>query len=311
MSDLGLDLFGATEETAKSEGLRKLDVVKMDYVGAETLTWEELFDGFDDLKAITFSSGIGFVEKLLRRFKTAEIIFGCEEVMSGTMQDAMAFQTLLLERIRKDASKTLQSIVDRIEEKSLHFYVSRNRLSHEKVYLLSAEDGRKRVVMGSANMSFNAFSGHQRENICYIDGERAYDWYLDSFEDLKRESVDEISQKALITADAIKNIDALPIVETVKVKKALIIEPVQDVKEDVRFILDVHQLSSKLKPSMPPALMQDKRTGRIRVDYDAITKVRRLVAQESENERIAREDYPQLDVDVDNSIVRKMVKSLI
>lgn len=44
MSDMGLDLFGATEETAKSEGLRKLDVVKMDYVGAETRTWEELFE---------------------------------------------------------------------------------------------------------------------------------------------------------------------------------------------------------------------------------------------------------------------------
>ncbi|MCQ2367415.1 MAG: phospholipase D family protein [Kiritimatiellae bacterium] len=310
MSDLGLDLFGATEETAKSEGLRKLDVVKMDYVGAETLTWEELFDGFDDLKAITFSSGIGFVEKLLRRFKTAEIIFGCEEVISGTMQDAMAFQTLLLERIRKDATKTLQSIIERIESESLHLYVSRNRLSHEKVYLLSAEDGRKRVVMGSANMSFNAFSGRQRENICYIDGDSAYDWYLESFNDLKRESVDEISKKALVAADAVENIDSLPIAETVKVKKAIYIEPVQEAKEDVRFILDVHQLSGKLAPSMPVITKADKKTGRTLIVPDTIVKVRRQLVQEEEREKVQRDEYPQLDVNVEEAVVRLNNKEL-
>lgn len=310
MSDFGLDLFGATEESTKSEGLRKLDVVKMDYVGAETLTWEELFDGFDDLKAITFSSGIGFVEKLLRRFNTAEIIFGCEEVMSGTMQDAMAFQTLLLERIRKDATKTLQSIVDRIEAETLHLYVSRNRLSHEKIYLLSAEDGRRRVVMGSANMSFNAFSGRQRENICYIDGESAYEWYLDSFEDLKRESVDEISQKALVTANAVENIDSLPIAETVKVKKAIYIEPVQEAKEDVRFILDVRQLSGKLAPSMPVITKADKKTGRTLIVPDTIVKVRRQLVQEEEREKVQRDEYPQLDVNVEEAVVRLNNKEL-
>lgn len=310
MSDRGLDLFGATEESAKSEGLRKLDVVKMDYVGAETLTWEELFDGFDDLKAITFSSGIGFVEKLLRRFKTAEIIFGCEEVMSGTMQDAMAFQTLLLERIRKDATKTLQSIVDRIEAETLHLYVSRNRLSHEKIYLLSAEDGRRRVVMGSANMSFNAFSGRQRENICYIDGERAYDWYLASFEDLKSESVDEISRKALTTADAIENIDALPISETVKVKKAIYIEQSQEGKEEVRYVLDVHQLSGKLAGSMPPVTKADKKTGRTLIVPDTIVKVRRQLIHEEERAKVQRDEYPQLDVSVDEAVVRLNGKEL-
>ena len=46
---------------------------------------------------------------------------------------------------------------------------------HEKLYLLSASDGRKRVVLGSANLSYQAFSGIQRENICYIDGEEIFD----------------------------------------------------------------------------------------------------------------------------------------
>ena len=43
------------------------------------------------IKAITFSSGINFVYRLLDLFKDAEIIFGCEEVMSYTMQEIMAY----------------------------------------------------------------------------------------------------------------------------------------------------------------------------------------------------------------------------
>ena len=36
----------------------KIDVVKLDYISAETMTWQELFSGYDKLKAITFSSGM-------------------------------------------------------------------------------------------------------------------------------------------------------------------------------------------------------------------------------------------------------------
>ena len=38
-------------------------------------------DGFDELYAITFSSGLQFMNKLLQKFSFAEVIFGCEEVL--------------------------------------------------------------------------------------------------------------------------------------------------------------------------------------------------------------------------------------
>ena len=85
MADETMDLFGGTESGETGAASVKLDVVRMEYAGAESLSWEELFDGFDDIRAITFSSGVGFVSKLLARFATAEIIFGCEDVMSGPL----------------------------------------------------------------------------------------------------------------------------------------------------------------------------------------------------------------------------------
>ena len=90
-----LSLFNA-EETAQErltfpQGSR-LDVVKLQFDQAETLSWQELFSGFDTLYAITYSSGINFVSQLLELFDKAEIIFGCEEVMSYSLQEIMAYR---------------------------------------------------------------------------------------------------------------------------------------------------------------------------------------------------------------------------
>ena len=80
----------------------KIDVVKMNFAGAESMGWQELFAGFDTLHAITFSSGVKFVFRLLEMFQKAEIIFGCEAVMSYSLQEIMAYQSKLLERLRNN-----------------------------------------------------------------------------------------------------------------------------------------------------------------------------------------------------------------
>lgn len=67
-NDSTMDLFSLSNEIATTEP--KLDVVKLDYLGSESLTWRELFSGFDRLRAITFSSGIGFVYQLKDKFCT-------------------------------------------------------------------------------------------------------------------------------------------------------------------------------------------------------------------------------------------------
>ena len=176
-----LSLFDKTEDQAPTQleitQAGTLNVVKMNFCGAENLSWQHLFSGFDSLHAITYSSGIGFVYRLLDLFKDAEIIFGCDEVISYSLQEIMAYQCKTIERLRETASKMKLDLVSRVKEGTLRFYVARSILSHEKIYLLSARDGRKRVIMGSANMSFSAFSGQQRENICYLDGDEAYAWY--------------------------------------------------------------------------------------------------------------------------------------
>jgi len=279
---------------------QSIDVVKLDYICAEKTSWQELFSGYDSLHAITFSSGIAFVYKLLEMFDHAEIIFGCEDVMSYTLQEIMAYQGKLIEKLREKSGSAKDKLIERLEDGSVHFYVARGQLSHEKIYLLSATDGRKRVIMGSANMSYNAFSGKQRENISVIDGDAAYDWYYDCFKGLQENSSDDISHKAFIAADLEDNIDDLPIAKTVRAKKVVTIEPITENKETVEFILDVRNIAAKLKPNMPKA---EKKTGKILLTSDNIIKIRKNVQSESIKEKEQRQEYPQLVVDVDSSNV--------
>ena len=295
-----LSLFDEQQTMENLDGVKDsnhLDVVKLKYESCESLTWQDLFSGFDDLYAITYSSGIGFVCKLLDHFEQAEIIFGCEDVMDYSMQSIMAYQCKLIERMRNGAYKKLS---DRVENGTLHLYVARDILSHEKIYLLSAKDGRKRVVMGSANMSASAFEGRQRENICYMDGDEAFDWYMECYQTLKEKSTDEIGKSSILCADDGEHLDELPIAKTVRVKKAVVIQPVSEAqKEEVRFALDVKGLAVKFKPCVPNP---DKK-GKIMLSPDKVRIIRKRMVESKTLEKEQRSEYPQLDVEPEEGCV--------
>lgn len=288
------------QEQMKVQHSKKLDIVKMEFAGAETMTWQDLFSGFDTLHAITYSSGINFIYCLLDLFEQAEVIFGCDEVLSYSLQEVMAYQCKTIERMRKTAGKVKLNLVSRMEQDTLRFYVARNILSHEKIYLLSAKDGRKRVIMGSANMSFSAFGGRQRENICYLDGDQAYNWYWDCYCQLREDSTDQIAKESLLCADDGENLEELPIARTILAKKALVLQPVEDNREEVRFILDVKNLAAKFAPSVPKP---DKK-GKLLLSPEKIKAVRRQVVANKEKERDLRNEYPQLEVFPDEGIAK-------
>jgi len=183
----------------------KLDIVNVDYIGVDTMTWEDLFDGFNSLSAITYSSGVDFICKLLKKFEKAEIIFGSEDVLSYSVKEILAFQLKTIELLREKMSINKIDLITRFDDGSLRLLVAQKQLSHEKIYLLSSDEGRKRVITGSANMSLSAFTGRQRENICYMDGNRAYDWYYGCYKQLREYSSDDITTKGLMTANDAEN----------------------------------------------------------------------------------------------------------
>ena len=293
------------EQTQHGNAKGQIDAVKAEFIETQSLSWEELFDGFDKLYAITYSSGVDFVCKLLRKFDNAQIIFGSENVMSFTFQEITAYQSKMIERLKEKSSKNKTDLISRIDDGALKLFVARKQLSHEKIYILESTDGRKRVVMGSANMSNSAFSGSQRENICYMDGDRAFDWYLGCFEELKQNSSDNISAKALIVGDSTENaetnIEELPISHTVKYNKVLAIEPnvSRELGEEIQFVLDVKSLAGKYAPLMPKT---DKK-GKIMLSPEIVKLTRRKIADNLTQEKELRSEYPQLVINIQASTV--------
>lgn len=69
-----ISFFEETPETKPASN--KIDVVKLTFDGAESVEWRELFEGYNKLYPITFSSRVNFVNQLLSTFDYAEIIFG-------------------------------------------------------------------------------------------------------------------------------------------------------------------------------------------------------------------------------------------
>jgi hypothetical protein len=271
-----------------------LDVVKAAFVQALSLSWEELFDGYDELFAITYSSSVDFICNLVKKFTYAEIVFGFEGVMSFTLQEVMAYQLKTIERLREGASKQKEGLLARVDGGSLRLFVARRQLSHEKLYILKAADGRTRVIMGSANMSYQAFSGRQRETICCMDDEAAFNWYFDCFERLKTNSSDNISSKALSLSDAEANVEVLPVLQSVAVSKVLVIEP-EAAREDVHFALDVKNLAGRFAPLMP----KSDKMGALRLTPEMVKQTRRRLEDAAVKERELRNEYPQLVLDIE------------
>lgn len=276
----------------------KLDVVKANFEEVSSVTVDELFGGYDELYAITYSSSMGFICDILENFKYAEIIFGFEDLISDSLQEIFAFQTITLEKLREESNKKKLDLLSRVEKEALKLYVSRDKLSHEKTYILKAEDGRVRVITGSANMSYAAFQGKQRETIIYFDDIEAYKWYFETFRNLKESSTDDISRKAIEIGDAKENLDNLPISETLKVKKTMVIERSSKLNEEVKFALDVKNLAKKNAPFMPKS-----NKGKIIISHQDIVHIRRRIIEGSNREKEAKQEYPKLRIDIENKEV--------
>ena len=271
-----------------------LDVVETRYLGVRSKTWQELFVGYDDIKIITYSSGIAFMYLLLDMFENAEVIFGNENILGNKEQDIIAFQTVAIKRIQKAESKNQSRMLSRVEDGSAHFYISRQNLSHEKIYLLSSKDGKTRVISGSANMSFSAFGGRQRENITFDDTPEAYEHYLNVFNTLKESSTDEISRRVLMASDIENNPDRLPIAETLKKEQIIYVEKADDTEAE--FILETKGLADKIGPMLPK---NTKKKSLIQLTSELITTLKRNKQIDEQKTKELRQEYPELVIDVE------------
>lgn len=296
-----LSLFDLGDDAKNYSKEKYLSVVKAKFLEGEEKTWSDLFGGFDELYATTYSSGLAFTASLLEQFKYAEIIYGCEDILPGDISAVLALETSLIENFAR--SKSAKMMSERIKEGTLALYVSRNSISHAKIFCLKAEDGRTRVIVGSANMSQTAFGGIQKENITYYDEPEAYEWYMDKYSRFREECADNVNQKAVVCTMEDEeylrnNPEEIPLMQTVKDKKYVFLEPESEENEaDVQIVTNAKNMIKELKPMLPK---EKKERGKIVVSLDSIPKIRSAVKDLHVQKKEIQKTFPKLHLDYDN-----------
>lgn len=282
----------------------EVEVVDLSFLRNRQSSWQDLFSGFDELKAITYSSSMHFVDKVTEMFEQSEIIFGNEVALSNDIADLVAFQNQVYVTIHQLKSHTKRKMVSRMEAGMLKLFVAKTRLSHEKIYILKSNKERYRVITGSANMSQAAFTGKQRETINVIDGLEAYEYYLNQFERLKEDSVNQIQARSLvkITGDILTNYDLLPITDEVNEKKVFEVIDIPQSKPQMEFIQQLIQNARKLKPHIQ---VEKTKNGRTTITYthfhQAIRKVK--TSQDALSGDISKV-LPELIIDTEKKEVK-------
>ena len=186
--------FGDAHSAAE-QGLR---VVTAAFKGVEPFSWD-LFDGFDRMRVLTFSASAPMIVRMLDRhsFDFFECVFGYEGGLRR-VADIVAFQQFLVNQVRDCAlqlgDESQRVIFERVQAGRARFYVVKDNIAHAKLYLLEAGSGeRRRVIVGSANLSERAFGGKQPETLVVFDNDaQAWAHYAREYDAVKETASDRI-----------------------------------------------------------------------------------------------------------------------
>ena len=166
-----MEFNGASDNQAKftlDDG-RGLRVVNARFMDERQFDWS-LFEGYEILRVLTYSASTPAIIRMLDNysFDRFECVFG-SEVTLRDIKNILAFQKVVV----GDARAAIMGLRDerhirilkRVHEGQAHFRVLNKAIAHAKLYLLSNSGGGNRVIVGSANLSEQAFSGQTTRDL--------------------------------------------------------------------------------------------------------------------------------------------------
>ena len=188
-----------SEKQARMDDGAGLRVAHARFIGESKFAWS-LFSGYDSMRALTYSSSIPAIVRMLAdyEFERFECVFGCEHTLRD-IKPVLAFQQVAVgdtrAAIKGLGDARMVDILRRVSEGKAEFRVLREQIAHAKVYLLeNAADGKRLVLIGSANLSEAAFSGLQPETLVkFDDDELAWAHYSTMYNIIRDEASDKIA----------------------------------------------------------------------------------------------------------------------
>lgn len=154
----------------------------------EEMAIEEIFDSekYDHFTGVTFSVSPNFMNKYLQGFEEVNIVVGIpdQRVHTAVNEAAKNLQAQVRRILDNEATELYQGLSTQIKKKlaeeSVNLSVPLAYVIHSKFYLLkNTRTGDNRLIMGSANLSNQAFNPNtnQFENIHIFDNTEMTDIY--------------------------------------------------------------------------------------------------------------------------------------
>lgn len=286
-----------------------ISATKVHFLSSELTYCEDLFRGFDELRVITYSYGLNFVKEIVKNFSYAEMIVGNDSLIEKNLAEVMLHQEYNLNFAKMiynqkyvcDYIRENDYLIDRVRDGSFRVFTPQDLCSHQKIYLLKASNGKNRVILGSANFSYNAWKNKQAEEFIYCDEETAYDHYLERYESLKDMSTDEISVTAFEAKTDDESLNELPIFKVIKAKNAVVIKSDAVIESDT--ILRTNNLNNQIFDALKSVKVSVDKQGHTLVEAkDVQVLFNELKAvKKAKSEQISA--YPQLLLNYENKTV--------
>lgn len=314
-----LTVFNEQEETSNLKVLnrRNIDgktstqhkVYNVEFKDISYESVENLFFGFDEIRALTFSYDIKFISRIMKAFDYGEIILGGRfmtrrdsDLHKLTAEAYLLAENMTLSELAADAVRKEKDLVQMMGDGSLAIRSPKYIIDHRKLYLLKADDGRTRVIKGSANMTSGAWSGDQVEIYEVDNSPSAYEVYLEDFETAWA-LADDIPEDLVASEKTDKPEKDIPIIkEAVKTQKTLVLEEPEDSVhsyEKIKYTLDADKLMEKNKELVSNLKLKSKR-GYIEIIPDLIKKISvnsKKLKRKKLDIREIEKDYPKLTFD--------------
>ncbi len=239
-----------------------LRVVRATFVDEQKFDWD-MFRGYESLRVLTYSASAKAIVRMLDEysFETFECVFGYEGTLRE-LKSILAFQKVVvgdtLAAIMGLKDERHIRILEKVHAGQAHFRVLRKGIAHAKVYLLASTDGHRRVIIGSANLSEQAFSGNQSETlVIFDDDEAAWSHYNQMFDAIRDSASDEISLPEDRIVNAEIDVSDTPIMSdvsgTVVIKPPSPLESQASAPAQIERIEKVAAvLGPRISPAIPP-----------------------------------------------------------
>lgn len=292
------------ENNTKASTRIEHKIYHVEFKGITFNSTEELFWGFNEIRAITFSYDIKFISKIMKMLDYGEIILGARFMVrrDGDLHDLTAEALLLAENMTvsesvADAVREEKDLVQLMAEESLLIKSPKRFTDHRKIYLLKSDDGRTRVIKGSANMTRSSWSGDQFEAFEVDDTYEAYEAYLKDFNIVWEES-DEIPEDVVIADKKDAPEKDIPVIKQLAAQKAIVIKEVPNDREAYeipKYILNTDKILEKNKELVNNLKFSSKNTnGYIQILPEVIKKIKANAKKIRMKMAEVKKDYPQI-----------------